>query len=362
MGRIGVSQEQIDATADALLLEQKRPTVDRIRAHLGTGSPNTIGPMLDNWFRSLGARVADIAPPDPAGPVDPSAPERPRPVDGTPLAVRQAVRSIWDASLLEARQAAQKELHDEIARVAGLQKALEDEQMALEASRSALLENARQSTIRAEQLAEQLRTAQERLGRAEAVAAEQQERGEQLRTQLEEQRRSSHEQALAQAQEFTRERAVADERHAANERRHLQEIDRARQETARVQQDLQAAVSSLKESGQKLEAVTLEAASVKTALLEKQTELASHLHDQEKEIVALKLEVESVKADLSRAQDSDDAARKAAASSEGRLARLHESLIAGTRREERMATELESLQDRLTKMESQMAKGGKSGR
>src|SRR5690606_34168315 len=33
------------------------PTVERIRAHLGTGSPNTVLRWLDTWWEGLGARL-----------------------------------------------------------------------------------------------------------------------------------------------------------------------------------------------------------------------------------------------------------------------------------------------------------------
>lgn len=35
----------------------ERPTVERIRAHLGTGSPNTVTRWLETWWKNLGPRL-----------------------------------------------------------------------------------------------------------------------------------------------------------------------------------------------------------------------------------------------------------------------------------------------------------------
>ena len=47
MANKGITQEQVHRAADALLQAGERPTVDRIRAFLGTGSPNTVTRMLE---------------------------------------------------------------------------------------------------------------------------------------------------------------------------------------------------------------------------------------------------------------------------------------------------------------------------
>jgi hypothetical protein len=43
---IGVQQEDVWAAADALLRAGEQPTIERVRQHLGRGSPNTVGPHL----------------------------------------------------------------------------------------------------------------------------------------------------------------------------------------------------------------------------------------------------------------------------------------------------------------------------
>jgi chromosome segregation ATPase len=53
----GITQKQVDAAADAILGTGKNPTVEKVRAQLGTGSPNTIIRMLDAWRSQVGERL-----------------------------------------------------------------------------------------------------------------------------------------------------------------------------------------------------------------------------------------------------------------------------------------------------------------
>ena len=53
----GVTSADVERAADACLREGHRPTIDRIREKLGTGSPNTINPLLDVWWKRLGNRL-----------------------------------------------------------------------------------------------------------------------------------------------------------------------------------------------------------------------------------------------------------------------------------------------------------------
>ena len=45
--------------AERLLAEGKRPTIERVRLKMGRGSPNTVSPMLERWFVTLGERLVD---------------------------------------------------------------------------------------------------------------------------------------------------------------------------------------------------------------------------------------------------------------------------------------------------------------
>jgi hypothetical protein len=53
----GVTLSDVSQAADALLRVGERPTVERIRAAIGSGSPNTIGPLLDSWWKRLAGRL-----------------------------------------------------------------------------------------------------------------------------------------------------------------------------------------------------------------------------------------------------------------------------------------------------------------
>jgi hypothetical protein len=53
----GVTQIDVSHAADALLRAGERPTVEKIRAAIGSGSPNTVGPLLDAWWKRLSGRL-----------------------------------------------------------------------------------------------------------------------------------------------------------------------------------------------------------------------------------------------------------------------------------------------------------------
>lgn len=86
----GISETDVFKACDALLLEGARPTIERVRQTLGRGSPNTISPMLETWFKHLGARIKDPgAFSAPAGLVEP---------------VFQAAQHLWEVAQAEARR------------------------------------------------------------------------------------------------------------------------------------------------------------------------------------------------------------------------------------------------------------------
>jgi len=99
MARPGVSLEDIAAAADALLDAGERPTAERIRGQLGRGSPNTIGPLLDRWWATVGARLrqqqAKLALPD------------------APAAVAALATQLWEQALAAAQSQAQTALAEQ---------------------------------------------------------------------------------------------------------------------------------------------------------------------------------------------------------------------------------------------------------
>ncbi len=53
----GITRADVSQAADALLRAGERPTVEKIRAAVGHGSPNTVGPLLDAWWKRLAGRL-----------------------------------------------------------------------------------------------------------------------------------------------------------------------------------------------------------------------------------------------------------------------------------------------------------------
>src|SRR5271167_527892 len=53
----GITQSAVSHAADTLLRAGERPTIERVRAKIGKGSPNTINPLLDAWWKTLSARL-----------------------------------------------------------------------------------------------------------------------------------------------------------------------------------------------------------------------------------------------------------------------------------------------------------------
>ncbi|TLY49659.1 MAG: hypothetical protein E6K53_12920 [Gammaproteobacteria bacterium] len=43
----GITQDRVNQAADALLARGERPTIEKVRAELGTGSPNTLLRLLE---------------------------------------------------------------------------------------------------------------------------------------------------------------------------------------------------------------------------------------------------------------------------------------------------------------------------
>lgn len=93
-GRPGIGSIDVHRAADALLREGQRPTVERIRARVGSGSPNTIQPLLDGWWRTLAARLD-------AGPAA---------LHRIPEPVLHIVEALWLQVLEEARRRAGAEV------------------------------------------------------------------------------------------------------------------------------------------------------------------------------------------------------------------------------------------------------------
>lgn len=220
---MAITERDVHAAADALLQDGERPTIERVRLKLGRGSPNTITGFLNTWFAGLGERLAgarDASLPDP---------------------VARLAQDLWRAAQEEARrqaQASQAEQADRLAaerdRLAIVEQELAQGQARLQA-RQADLE------LGVQALREQLVAAQDAAYAATA------------RSQAQQQQLASARDALTQARDEaealrgqlvdlqTRQAQALDEtqaRHAAQERRWLNELDAERQATKRLTAEL----------------------------------------------------------------------------------------------------------------------------
>jgi hypothetical protein len=90
----GITQSDVSHAADSLLLSGERPTIDKVRAKIGRGSPNTINPLLDAWWKTLSARLDS----------GPAALHR------LPETVAHVAEALWMQALEEGRRRAHQEL------------------------------------------------------------------------------------------------------------------------------------------------------------------------------------------------------------------------------------------------------------
>lgn len=220
----GITEQDVWRAADALLLEGARPTIERVRQKIGRGSPNTVSPHLETWFRALGARIQD-----PGAFAAPAA---------VPQPIAQAAAHFWEAALAAARAdlaGTNREREDaqraEDQRLADLAAQLTRRE-ALLASRERDLEEAlKVATGQLAATEARLRAAEGQLRqRDEALAHGQQQLADAraaLLAQVADAERGRQEQAEALA--------AAHARHAAHERRWLNDLDAERGNAKRLQ-------------------------------------------------------------------------------------------------------------------------------
>ncbi|WP_423173451.1 DNA-binding protein [Stenotrophomonas maltophilia] len=120
----GISEQDVHEAADDIVTLGERPTVERIRAHLGTGSPNTVTRWLDTWWQTVGLRLRQRA-------IEAAAP-------GVPERVARLSQRLWEAALQEAGELVATQIES-------ARHALEDRERLLESDRSALVQQAEAS-------------------------------------------------------------------------------------------------------------------------------------------------------------------------------------------------------------------------
>lgn len=213
----GITQDQVSAAADALVTAGERPTVEKIRAQLGTGSPNTVIRMLDTWRGALATRLSQVlALPD------------------VPADVGRAFIEVWRLAVAQAGSLAQTALAHEQNALLAAQSSLTQERKLWEialAEAQAQAQNADQAREVAEtRLADIQRLVEQQAGQLAELMQQRdgwQQRAKQLDDAFE-----AHNSSLAAEREAqsAHVRAVEDRAHA--------EIDRAREETKTLQATL----------------------------------------------------------------------------------------------------------------------------
>jgi len=209
----GITQEQVNATADALVAAGDKPTVEKIRQALGTGSPNTVTRMLEAWRGTLAKRLQEVIK-----------------LPGVPTEVGQSFVEVWRLALAHAATIAQAALAQEQNALLAAQTSLTQERKIWEIAIAEAQELA-QSTGQARQVAETRLTDVQRLVEQQASQLaeliQQRDGWQQRAEQLAEAFDTHKSVVMAEREAQTAHvRAVEDRAHA--------EIDRARGETKTI--------------------------------------------------------------------------------------------------------------------------------
>ncbi|MCU1168975.1 DNA-binding protein [Stenotrophomonas maltophilia] len=219
-----------------MVAKGERPTVERIRAHLGTGSPNTVTRWLETWWNRLGTRL-----------------QRARPdLEGAPVVLAELAGQWWELALKHAQEAAHRELAEAEQVLAAQRDALEaksrlvdDELTQMRSERDAALTGERTATTQASELqhlVDQLQLQISELAEQRDLERRRADRTETARQQLDARLHDALETAKSEREDWT-------EYVRSVENRALSDVDRARQEA----KELQAQQSKASEQHRALE-------------------------------------------------------------------------------------------------------------
>jgi chromosome segregation ATPase len=294
----GITENDVWSAADTLLLEGARPTIERVRQKIGRGSPNTVSPYLDTWFKSLGGRIKDPG-------AFSAPPELPDPV-------HQAAKHLWESALAETRKDFDERLREAMA--AAVANVEAEKARASQSEAAAFEAAAKASKLQTEVLGLAARLEADGLAKATCnahlVDANRQVGELRSRTEL-------LEAALAAAQvSASREIASALEKLAGLERRAATDIDNERDLRAKAERRAEALA-------RKLEAAESEAKHA----FSRETQLAAKLRAQLESALAevdagklrkdmLEAQVEELRRSLNEAVRTADAASVQAAMAE----------------------------------------------
>lgn len=226
----GITEIDVHTAADELVTKGERPTVERIRAHLGTGSPNTVTRWLETWWQDLGPRLHShgvrVAIPD------------------APEALLDLAGQWWSLALASARSIADQALADDRAQLEAERAYLQQASAALE-SHGRGIEGQLAAARHAEQLAlTQTAELQRLISQLQGQLAETSKQRDAALAQSDHAREvisQLQRQLDQQLVTFQAERARLGEHARAIEDRAYQEVDRSRQEVKELKTQLSAA-------------------------------------------------------------------------------------------------------------------------
>lgn len=330
LGRPGVTRDQVFAAIWKIVEEGGRPTRELVRQALGNhGSPNTLGPLIDEWFAELPQLLARRPP---AAANDPSA----EAIAGLSHAALASFRQFWKEAMQDARIAVRRELQAEQEALAhrrgeldAADAQLQRDREALEGRQRAMDEALAVARGQAADLHQQLEGAIARLTRAESDAAQLRTKLEQTAQLLDAERTTTKELVRVHAQQ----RAADAERHEANERRHLGEVELARRATASVNQHLQEALEAKRQLAVKLE-------EQREAALKLVTRTSEDLAARDRELAKLRHQLADAHAAKERAAQEVSAARTLADANATRAEDLSQALAAAGRTEQDLRSRL----------------------
>ncbi|WP_448130144.1 DNA-binding protein [Stenotrophomonas rhizophila] len=298
----GITESDVHTAADELVASGERPTVERIRGHLGTGSPNTVTRWLETWWKNLGTRLQ---------------PERPDLKDA-PAALAEIAGQWWALALQHAREAALVDLAEARRELSAEREEHHRQQEELEKQASEI-----RSLSEAADLSEKLATARatelqrvvEQL-HAQIGELKQQLKSSHQRVELLEAARDSLDARVQEVQELARsERESFGQYVRSAEDRALRDVDQARQEVRLLQAQLAATVkkhagveADLRHAVERAQA----AASSATAEADNQRGRSAALEEQLARLQSLPAEFEAALRRNQQAQKSPKKASKRA--------------------------------------------------
>lgn len=234
----GIQQKDVWKAADELLQEGQRPTIERIRLKIGRGSPNTISPMLENWFAALGNRINGTTF------SQDSALAAPEPVE-------QAIRHAWALALEQATEISNQAVKTQYEENVSARKLLEDEKQAFEQEKRLHEATLQEQEKRLDNVTAQLHDVKSMLAQRNREYENQAQEVGRLKIQIadllteQKERQALAEQNLENLnQQHAKEREALESRFRSLELRSVSEIDRARQETRQLQQKLEQSLKT----------------------------------------------------------------------------------------------------------------------